>query len=129
MFDWEEKPELNITPLVDVMLVLLAILMVATPAIVYQEDINLPQGSKTKSYKKQRSIHIKINKKRVITVEKKRFNFRNFADSFILFSQNLPRSLPVYISADKSLSYGDVMFILKTIKEAGFTKVSLVTNG
>ncbi len=129
MFDWDEKPELNITPLVDVMLVLLAILMVATPAIVYQEDINLPQGSKTKSYQKQKSINIKINSKKIITVDKNRYKFSNFADSFILISQNLPKSLPVYISADKSLSYGDVMFILKTVKEAGFTKVSLITNG
>lgn len=129
MFDWDEKPELNITPLVDVMLVLLAILMVATPAIVYQEDINLPQGSKTKSYQKQRSIHIKVNKKKVITIEKKRYDFKNFADNFILFSQNLPKTLPVYISADKSLSYGEVMYILKSVKEAGFTKVSLVTDG
>ena len=39
-FDWEEKPELNITPLVDIMLVLLAILMVSTPTITYQEDKN-----------------------------------------------------------------------------------------
>lgn len=129
MFDWDEKPELNITPLVDVMLVLLAILMVATPAIVYQEDINLPQGSKTKAYKKTKSINIKINAKKEIFVGKKRFNYKNFADSFILYANSLQKSVPVYISADKSLSYGDVMFILKTIKEAGFSKVSLVTNG
>ncbi len=129
MFDWDEKPELNITPLVDVMLVLLAILMVATPAIVYQEDINLPQGSKTKTYKKQKNIDIKITAQRIIYIGKKKFDFKNFADSFILYAQNINRDTPVYISADKTLSYGDVMFILKTIKEAGFSKVSLITNG
>ncbi|MBP5779225.1 MAG: biopolymer transporter ExbD, partial [Campylobacter sp.] len=47
MFDYDEKPELNITPLVDIMLVLLAILMVATPAIIYEEKIQLPDSSKT----------------------------------------------------------------------------------
>lgn len=41
----DEKPELNITPLVDIMLVLLAILMVTAPSITYEEKINLPQGS------------------------------------------------------------------------------------
>ena len=51
-FDWEEKPELNITPLVDIMLVLLAILMVSTPTITYQEDITLPKGSKSKKVAK-----------------------------------------------------------------------------
>ncbi len=129
LFDWEEKPELNITPLVDVMLVLLAILMVATPAIVYQEDINLPQGSKTKAYEKQASIKIKIDAKKEIFLGKQRFNFANFADSFILYAQSIDKKTPVYISADKTLSYGDVMYILKTIKEAGFSKVSLITNG
>jgi len=129
MFDWDEKPELNITPLVDVMLVLLAILMVATPAIVYEEDINLPQGSKTQSYKKKSDIHIKIKKNRVILFNKHRYRFDNFADSFLLQTQNLSKNSPVYISADKSLNYGDVMYILKSVKEAGFTKVSLVTNG
>ncbi len=129
MFDWDEKPELNITPLVDVMLVLLAILMVATPAIVYQEDINLPQGSKTKTYKKQKSIDIKVTKAKIIYIGKQKFSFKNFADSFVLYAGNISRSTPVYISADKALSYGDVMYILKTIKEAGFSKVSLITNG
>jgi biopolymer transport protein ExbD len=47
-FDWDSKPELNITPLVDVMLVLLAVLMVTTPTIIYEEKIILPSGSKTK---------------------------------------------------------------------------------
>ncbi len=129
LFDWEEKPDLNITPLVDVMLVLLAILMVATPAIVYEEDINLPQGSKTKTFKKESDIHIKIKSNGVIIFNKQKYSLQNFPDSFILQTQNLSKSSPVYISADKNLKYGDVMFILKTVKEAGFTKVSLVTNG
>ena len=129
MFNWDEKPELNITPLVDVMLVLLAIVMVAMPSIVYQEDINLPQGSKTKQLKKLKSIDIKIDKNRVIYVGKERLNFANFADSFILIANKYDRSTPVYISADKSLSYADVIYVLKTVKEAGFSKVALVTNG
>ena len=129
MFDWDEKPELNITPLVDVMLVLLAVLMVATPAIVYEEEINLPQGSQTKAYKKMSELNIRITAKKEIYIGKRRYDFKNFADSFLLMSQNISKKSPVYISADKSLSYGDVMYILKTVKEAGFSKVSLITNG
>ncbi len=129
MFDWDEKPELNITPLVDVMLVLLAILMVATPAIVYQEDINLPEGSKTKSFQKVKSIQIQINKDKIIKIGHEKYNYKNFADSFILMANRYSRKTPVYISADKSLSYGDVMYILKVVKEAGFSKVSLITHG
>ena len=45
MYNFDENPELNITPLVDIMLVLLAILMVAQTAIIYDERIELPSGS------------------------------------------------------------------------------------
>lgn len=129
MFDWEEKPELNITPLVDVMLVLLAILMVTTPALIYEELIELPKGSKTKVLQKTETIEIRVDKNKIIYIKKDRFNFSNFADNFILLSQKFDKNSPVYIRADKRLSYGDVMYILKTVKEAGFAKVSLVTDG
>ena len=65
-FDWEEKPELNITPLVDVMLVLIAILMLTTPMLVYEEKISLPKGSKIASVDKTDSIEIRIDLKRKI---------------------------------------------------------------
>ena len=78
----DEKPELNITPLVDIMLVLLAILMVTMPTLVYQEDIALPDGSKTKT------------------------------------STAKQKDLIVY-----------VMFVLKSLKNVGFNKVALETNG
>ncbi len=58
----DETPELNITPLVDIMLVLLAILMVTMPTITYQEDITLPDGSKAKtSTSKQKDLIVSIN--------------------------------------------------------------------
>ena len=60
MFDWDEKPELNITPLVDVMLVLLAILMVISPNIVYEELIKLPKGSAQTEVKEKKEIEIII---------------------------------------------------------------------
>ena len=44
-FSWDDSPDLNITPLMDVMLVLMAILMVTAPTLTFQEQITLPQGS------------------------------------------------------------------------------------
>lgn len=129
MFSWDEKPDLNITPLVDVMLVLLAILMVTMPALIYEEKIELPKGSKTKVLKKIKSIEIRVDQNKIIYIKKDRYSFKNFPDSFILFSSKYSKNSPVYIIADKRLSYGDVMFVLKTVKEAGFSKVSLVTDG
>jgi biopolymer transport protein ExbD len=129
MYDFNQKPDLNITPLVDVMLVLLAILMVTAPVLEYEENINLPKGSKSKKLQQNKKIDILINDKRVITVNKIRYKFLNFADSFVLLSKEKDRDVPVHIRADKNLKYEDVVYILKTVKEAGFFKVALITDG
>lgn len=126
---FDETPELNITPLVDIMLVLLAVLMVTIPAVSYREDIALPQGSKTKQLKESAILEVQINQKREILMRGKKYSFESFADDFSLFSQKLSKQTPIYISADKNLIYNDVIFVLKVVKEAGFSKASLVTRG
>ncbi len=128
-FNWDENPDLNITPLVDIMLVLMAILMVTAPVMEYQEDINLPQGSTAKATHKIPDLSISIDGKRVIRIKGKSYSFDTFADDFVLGMQSYPKDTVVYIKADKELKYNDVMFILKVVKDSGFSKVSLVTNG
>jgi biopolymer transport protein ExbD len=128
-FNWDENPDLNITPLVDIMLVLMAILMVTAPVMEYQDDISLPQGSTVKATHKIADLSIRINDKKVIYIKDKKYDFKTFADDFVLNSNKYPKETVVYIKADKSLRYDDVMYILKVIKDSGFTKVSLVTNG
>ena len=129
MYNYNEKPELNITPLVDVMLVLLAIMMVTAPVLEYEENINLPKGSKSKKVEQIKKIDIFINSKRTIVINKIQYKFLNFADSFILYSKNKNRDTPIHIRADKNLKYEDIIYILKTVKEAGFFKVALITDG
>ena len=128
-FEWDESPELNITPLVDVMLVLLAILMVIAPTVVYEEMIKLPQGSATKQIEQKAPVHITIDDKGKVVVNKENFDLQGFTDNFYLYSQKLDKEATVLISADKSLDYGLVMSILGAVKQAGFTEVSLATNG
>lgn len=128
-FNWEENPDLNITPLVDIMLVLLAILMVTAPTITYEEQIVLPQGSKSKTVEKIPELEIRIDSERKIYIKKETYEFNSFADSFMQYSDKFPRKTPVFIKADERLKYKDVMYILKSVKDAGFSKVSLVTNG
>ena len=129
MYDWDDKPELNITPLVDVMLVLLAILMVIAPNIVYEESIKLPQGSISKQLSKIPPVHITIDKELKLMVNKEIFDINSFADNFYLYSRKLDLKASVLISADKSLDYGVVMSILAAVKQSGFSEVSLATNG
>lgn len=129
MFDFNQKPDLNITPLVDIMLVLLAILMVTAPVIEFEEPINLPTGSKSQQSQDVAKIDIIITKDRSVTLNKNKVEISNFADSFLLFSKGKDQNTPVHIRADKSLKYDDIIYVLKSVKEAGFFKVALVTDG
>jgi len=129
MYDWDDNPDLNITPLVDIMLVLMAILMVTAPVMVYEENIKLPVGSQKKSVKKIADFTVKIDKDRVIYIKDDRYSFDSFADNFLLNSNKYDKKTVVFIKADKNLKYNDVMYVLKVLKESGFSKVSLLTNG
>ena len=127
MFSWDDNPDLNITPLVDVMLVLMAILMITAPTITYQEQIDLPEGSKTVKVVKPKTLTIRMDKNRKIYLNKETYTLATFADDFVNQSSKLDKSSEVYIRADERLTYKDVMYLLKTVKAAGFRKVSLIT--
>ena len=129
MYDFNQKPDLNITPLVDIMLVLLAILMVTAPVIEFEEPINLPKGSKSQQVQSFKKIDILITKNRVVSLNKKKIEINNFPDSFLLFVNGKDKNTPVHIRADKSLKDDDIIYVLKSVKEAGFYKVALVTDG
>lgn len=129
MYDYNQKPDLNITPLVDIMLVLLAILMVTAPVIEFEEPINLPQGSKSQQVQNFKKIDILITKDRTVTINKKKVDINTFPDNFLLFVNGKDQKTPVHIRADKDLKYDDIIFVLKSVKEAGFFKVALVTDG
>jgi biopolymer transport protein ExbD len=127
MFSWDDTPDLNITPLVDVMLVLMAILMVTAPTITFQEQITLPQGSKTVSVTKPKTLTIRMDKNKKIYLGKDVYTLDTFADDFVNQSIKYDKLSEVYIRADENLQYKNVMYILKSIKAAGFEKVSLIT--
>ena len=127
MFSWDDDPDLNITPLVDVMLVLMAILMVTAPTITFQEQITLPQGSKTIKVEKPKTLTIRMDKNKKIYLGKDTYALDTFADDFVNQSVKFDKNSEVYIRADEALQYKNVMYLLKSVKAAGFEKVSLIT--
>ena len=127
MFSWDDSPDLNITPLVDVMLVLMAILMITAPTISFQEQIDLPQGSKTVKVTKPKTLTIRMDKNQKIYLNKDTYALDTFADDFVNQSAKFDKNSEVYIRADEQLRYKDVMYLLKSVKAAGFEKVSLIT--
>jgi len=126
--NWDDEPDLNITPFVDVMLVLMAILMVTAPTINYQEKIDLPEGTKSNKVQKESTVTIRMDANKNIYFGKEKFTLSNFRDSFMLKSKNFNPNTTVFIRADKHLAYGDVIFLLKSVKDVGFNKVSLITE-
>ena len=127
MFSWDDSPDLNITPLVDVMLVLMAILMVTAPTITFQEQIALPQGSKTVQVEKPKTLTIRMDKNKKIYLNKDTYELDTFADDFVNQSVKYDKTSEVYIRADEDLKYKNVIYILRSVKAAGFEQVSLIT--
>jgi len=127
MFTWDDDPDLNITPLVDVMLVLMAILMITAPTINFQEQLTLPEGSKTVTVTKPKTLTIRMDKHKKIYLNKDTYTLDTFADDFVNQSVKFDKNSEVYIRADEALTYKNVMYLLKSVKAAGFEKVSLIT--
>ncbi|MBN2825019.1 MAG: biopolymer transporter ExbD [Campylobacterales bacterium] len=129
MFDWDDNPDLNITPLVDVMLVLMAILMITAPTIHFEEQIKLPQGSQSTQVSKAKPLDIKINKDGIIYLNNEEFSkLDDFANHFVLKSADFKKDTYISIAADEAIDYGSVIKVLSQIKKQGFLKVSLITE-
>jgi len=128
MFGWDDDPDLNITPLVDVMLVLMAILMITAPTINYEEQITLPQGTRSKTKESSPTVMIRMDKEQKIYLDSDIYTLKDFADNFMLKSKKYDFKSDVFIRADEELAYRDVMYLLKSVKDVGFTKVSLITQ-
>jgi biopolymer transport protein ExbD len=128
MFHWDDDPDLNITPLVDVMLVLMAILMITAPTINYQEQIELPQGTRSKPATKRTTLTIEIDKEKNVFFKGVKYSLASFPDTFMLKAKNFDPQSDVFIRADKDLDYGSVMQLLRSVKAVGFTRASLITE-
>ena len=124
-----KKPDLNITPFVDIMLVLLAILMVSVTATTFEEkQVNLPQGSKTHLSQKKATINIVIKKDGEVLVNDKKYSIDNFLENFNLQFGQYDKNSLVYIAADKDIKYALFMKIYADVVKTGFTQIGLLTK-
>jgi len=119
--------EINVTPLVDVMLVLLIIFMVTAPMMQSGIPIDLPQG-KTKSVDmKDDPIILSINKEGKVYFKKKEVALNNL-EKTLLSDLELMERKQLYIRADEKLEYGKVIEIMSFAKSAGVKNIGLVTR-
>ena len=119
--------EINVTPFVDVMLVLLIIFMVTAPLLTSGIKINLPDSSSVLKNEKKDPVTVSINSKGEIFIQKKKFSKNQLINKLILLKKN-NQNLKIYIKGDKKLDYGKVMDLMNLINQSGFKKVALVTR-
>ena len=127
MYAWDDDPDLNITPLIDVMLVLMAIFMITIPVMQYQEQIELPDGSQSIKVSDKKTLLVEIDKELNIHYQNEVYTLETFPDSFRLKTSDVDKEQAIFINADKTISYKNVIYLLKIVKQSGFKKASLLT--
>ncbi|MBA4395036.1 MAG: protein TolR [Desulfobacca sp.] len=119
--------EINVTPLVDVMLVLLIIFMVAAPMMMQGMDVQLPQTTSKVIHSPEERLVISITKKQEIFINQYRVSREELQEKLKVLYQNKKEG-EVFLRADRSLPYGLVVQIMSDIKNAGIEKLGMVTE-
>jgi len=119
--------EINVTPMVDVMLVLLIIFMVAAPLLTVGVPIDLPQAGAAPLQGDDEPLTISVNNEGAIFLQETVVDLDQLVAQLLAIGEN-GYEQRIYVRADETLAYGDVMKVMGTINAAGFNKVALVTE-
>lgn len=119
--------EINVTPLVDVMLVLLIIFMVTAPMMMQGVEVNLPQTKAQSIKTKEDPLILTVDKKGEIFLEERAMKLEELGAKIgTIFKYR--RNKEVILRADKDIPYGFVIQVMAEVKRAGVTKLGMVTE-
>jgi biopolymer transport protein TolR len=124
---YKPMAEINVTPLVDVMLVLLIVFMVTAPLITSGVDVNLPQANAKPVNSDSTPITITVNAQNQIFLQNSQVQLTNLVSTLQQISQN-NQDRRIFVRGDSSVSYGDMLQVMATITNGGFTKVALLAK-
>lgn len=119
--------DINVTPLVDVMLVLLIIFMVTAPLMMSQLPIQLPKASLHQMGKPPDPVIVSMDKHDDYYIDSHPVPPGQLTKELHQLAARHPNNV-VYVRADKSVAYGQVVALLQTVGQAGFYKVSLLSR-
>lgn len=120
--------DINVTPFVDVMLVLLVIFMITAPLLTAGVTIDLPQSeARAISSQDNKPLEIAVDAKGGIFIGETKMTVGRLTETLRAIAAEDPEKR-VYIKADQRLDYGKVMGVMAAVSGAGFTKIALVTD-
>ena len=121
--------EINMTPFIDVMLVLLIVFMVAAPLLTTGVQVDLPDSkAKAITDEDNKPIEITLSKDGKIYIGDTEFKENRLVGQLVAMTEGNRDERRIYIRGDRALEYGRVMKLIGAINGAGFTKVALISE-
>ena len=119
--------EINVTPLVDVMLVLLIIFMITAPMLQTGIDVNLPQAKAQTIPDDEGKLILTVTKDKRVFLGKLQIAWKD-VEKTLKNNAKLNVDKELYLHADRALLYGDVVQVMAAVKQAGVDKLGMVTD-
>ncbi|HVI27748.1 protein TolR [Hansschlegelia sp.] len=119
--------DINVTPMVDVMLVLLIIFMVSAPLLTVGVPIDLPQTSANPLNEEKEPLTITVKSDGAVFLQETPIDVDELAPRLIAIT-NSGYEERIYVRGDRNVNYGQVMKVMGTLSSAGFRRVALVTE-
>ena len=120
--------EINVTPLVDVMLVLLIIFMVTAPMMTQGIDVKLPESSAPAIPADDERLVITVAQDQKVYINDNPVELRDLGVKLAAITQNRQDRKGVFLRGDEKIPYGFVMEVMGTIREAGIDQIGMVTE-
>lgn len=119
--------EINVTPLVDVMLVLVIILLITAPLLTQSVHVKLPKTAETTANVKDQPLQLAIDEKGVITLNKQPFDTMPALDKALQSELAKNKEVGVHLYADQAVMYKKVAEVMAAVQHAGIAKIAFVT--
>ena len=130
---YQPMSDINVTPMVDVMLVLLVVFMVTAPLLTVGVPVDLPQTNAPAINEPKEPLVITIDAKGQVYLQNNQIDANDLGAKLVAITNNNPNA-SIYVRGDHAIDYGRVLEIMGVVSASGFTKVSLIaelpkTNG
>ena len=119
-----ELSDINVTPFIDVMLVLLVIFMVVTPLMTSSVKVELPKATNSQQDIENKPIILYLNQDAEIIISQKVVNLEQIGENLDELSQN-DKEKTIFLQIDKSTNYERLMQIVQSVKQSGYNKIAL----